>query len=278
MRRLKVKFYIQQYRKYIYIVVSAVLVGLIVFNINKINRSFLIENPTLFGVLGTLVGAVIGGSFSLMGSVWINSRQQKAVQNIKRKNVIYSPLYDELVDIQDRILVKNSYPNYIAFQKDMQTLMPHPQFTAWGRIKLDTRYLEVPSILVKQMEKLENSIHEYQMIRDNVNKEIEDILNTVLAENKLKKRSIAGIGYEISRSVLENKQVDLYHQAMEFGNDKQLDSSTRELVNKQIYEKCNSNLEVIKTRECYKKWQDIQKETIEMLGILIRQVLLLYEG
>ena len=278
MRKLKAKFFVQRYRKCIYIVIIVALVGFITINLNKINSSVIVQNPTLFGVIGTLVGAVIGGFFSLMGSVWINSRQQKAVQNIKRKNVIYSPLYDELVDIQDRILVENPFPNYIDFRKGMQTMTPRPQFTAWGRIKLDTRFLEVPSILIAQMERLENSIYEYQKIRSTVNEEIRDILNSVLTENKLKKCSIVNIGDVISRDILENKKVDLYHEAMEMGNEKQLDKQIRELVNKQIYEKCNSNLDVIKTRECYEKWLSIQKETIEILGILIKQVLLMYEG
>ena len=145
------------------------------------------------------------------------------------------------MDIQDRILVENPFPNYIVFRKGMQTMIPHPQFTAWGRIKSDTRFLEVPSILIAQMERLETSICEYQ-------------------------------------NILENKKIDLYHEAMEMGNEKQLDKQIRKLVNEQIYEKCNSNLDIIKTREYYEKWLSIQKETNEMLGILIKQVLLVYEG
>ena len=152
------------------------------FCLNKINSKVIIENPTLFGGVGTLVGAIIGGFFSLMGSVWVSSKQQRAVHNIKRKNVIYSPLYDELVDIQDRILVENPYPNYIVFQKGMQTIIPHPQFTAWGRIKSDTRYLEVPVILKKQMEQLELAVREYNDIRGKANDEIKKILNKILTK------------------------------------------------------------------------------------------------
>lgn len=43
----------------------------------KINGKIISDNPTMFGVAGTLIGAVIGGFFSLMGSVWVNSKQQK---------------------------------------------------------------------------------------------------------------------------------------------------------------------------------------------------------
>ena len=77
---------------------------LIIWGIPNVDLSFIVEDATLFGVVGTLLGAIIGGAFSLLWSVWINNRQQRAIQNIKRKNVIYSPLYDELIDIQNNIL------------------------------------------------------------------------------------------------------------------------------------------------------------------------------
>lgn len=278
MRKLKVRFFIQHYRKIIFIIAIIILLGLLMFCLNKINSKVIIENPTLFGVFGTLVGAIIGGFFSLMGSVWVSSKQQRAVHNIKRKNVIYSPLYDELVDIQDRILVENPYPNYIVFQKGMQTIIPHPQFTAWGRIKSDTRYLEVPVILKKQMEQLELAVREYNDIRGKANDEIKKILNKILKKNGLKKCSIINIGDVISGDVLSDNRIDLYHEEIAFENRKRLDKQTRDAINQQIYENCNNNHVVIKTRELYENWLMIQGETIEMLGILIKQVLVMYEG
>lgn len=278
MRKLKVRFFIQQYRKIIFIIIITILLGFLMFYLNKINAKAIIENPTLFGVIGTLVGAIVGGFFSLMGSVWVSSKQQRAIQNIKRKNVIYSPLYDELIDIQGRILVENPYPNYIVFQKGTQTIIPHPQFTAWGRIKSDTRYLEVPDILIKQMEQLELAVREYNDIRSEADDEIKKILNKILKKNGLKKCSIINIGDVISGDVLSNNRIDLYHEAMGFENEKHIDKQTRKAINQQIYENCNNNLVVIKTRELYENWLMIQRETIEMLGILIKQVFVMYEG
>ena len=208
-----------------------------------------------------------------MGSVWVSSKQQRAVHNIKRKNVIYSPLYDELVDIQDRILVENPYPNYIFFQKGTQTIISHPQFTAWGRIKSDTRYLEVPGILKKQMEQLELAVREYNDIRGKANDEIKKILNKILKKNGLKKCSLINIG-----DVLSDNRIDLHHDAIACENGKRIDKQTRDALNQQIYENFNNNRVVIKTRELYKNWLMIQRETIEMLGLLIKQVLVMYEG
>ena len=58
---------------------------MIIVGMTKMDFCALTENAGLFGVVGTLLGAFIGGLFSLMGSVWVNNKQQKAAQNIKEK-------------------------------------------------------------------------------------------------------------------------------------------------------------------------------------------------
>lgn len=117
MQGLKVKYWMEKHKKIIILFLGIAILVVIIWMVTNIDLSFIIEDATLFGVVGTLLGAVIGGAFSLLGSVWVNSRQQRAVQNIKRKNVIYSPLYDELVDIQNNILEQNPYSNYIVLKK-----------------------------------------------------------------------------------------------------------------------------------------------------------------
>ena len=278
MKRLKFSFFITKYRIVIIAVLVIALVGGVTLGMLQLDGDKIMENSTLFGVIGTLLGALIGGAFSLMGSVWVNSKQQRAVQNVKRKNIIYSPLYDELVDIQDHILRKNPYPDYIVFKKERQTILPHPQFSAWGRIKSDTRYLEVPDILAKQMEQLEESIHCYQEVRQKADDEIQNILNNVLKDNNLKTCSIINIGSVISGDILSQNEIDIYHKSMEIGEEKTIDEFTREKVNKEIYYRCNNAQTIIEVRKKYKEWLNIQKQTIEMLSILIKQVLVKYEG
>lgn len=278
MNLLKARVFLQKHKKIIIVSELGILFVILFLLCKSINKELVINNPTMFGVLGTLLGAIIGGVFSLMGSVWVNSKQQRAVQNIKRKNVIYSPLYDELVDIQNSILEQNPYPNYIVFKKDRQTILPHPQFSAWSRIKADTRYLEVPDLLRKQMDKLENSIHEYQEIRGIVNDEIKDILNSVLVDNGLSPCTIINIGEVISRDILSNRHIDIYHEAMEIGSDKSLNDTLRNTINAQIFQKAECTQSIIEVRKRYDNWINVQKKTIEMLSLLIKQVILLYEG
>ena len=278
MKQLKVKFFMLKHKRLLFLMVVIISVVLGIVGIGKINEKMISDNPTMFGVAGTLTGAVIGGFFSLMGSVWVNSKQQKATQNIKRKNVIYSPIYDELVDIHNRILIENPYPIIVRFEKGMQTMRPHPQFSAWRRIKADTRYLEVPDLLSKQMEQLENTVRKYQNIRGKASDEIQRIFNDILRKNGLAECSIRNIGEVISKNILSNSRTDIYGEAMEFDGKKKLDTCMRMKINNEIYDRCNRNSVVLETRLCYENWLKIQSEAIQMLGLLIKQVLLKYEG
>ena len=278
MKVLEIKFFLQRHRKIIAVIVIIVLIGLFVLGLERIDINVVVRNSTMFGVIGTLLGAVVGGVFTLLGSVWVNSKQQKAVQNVRRKNVIYSPLYDELIDIQNRILKLNPYPTYVLFKKGPQTMDPHPQFSAWGRIKADTRYLEVPDILIKKMEQLEATIHKYQSIRGKASDEIQTILNDVLRDNRMQVCNIRNIGDVISCDILSDNKIDIYHTAMEIGERKQLDNQIREIINKQVYDKANTNQVVLDTREYYMDWLKIQRETINIIGLLIKQVIIKYAG
>lgn len=99
---------------------SFVALYMTIVGMTKMDFCTLTENAGLFGVVGTLLGAFIGGVFSLMGSVWVNNKQQKAAQNIKRKNIIYSPLYDELINIQNNILDKILFLGILNLKRDLK--------------------------------------------------------------------------------------------------------------------------------------------------------------
>lgn len=276
MKKLKINFWFQRHRKLLVFVMSFVALYMIIVGMIKMDFCALTENAGLFGVVGTLLGAFIGGLFSLMGSVWVNNKQQKAAQNIKRKNIIYSPLYDELINIQNNILEQNPFPLYIEFKKGPQTMLPHPQYDAWRRIKSDTRYLEVPDCLKKQIEKLESTIYDYIEYRYKANVEVQTILNNTLSENGLSKCEISSMGEFLSSDILENKKIDFYNKAMM--SDDNIDNDRKNIFNEEILTKCNENMIIIATRKRYYAWCEVQKQTIEMLSIMIKQILLKYEA
>lgn len=279
MRGLKIRFWFEKNRKLliVFMTIICIYLSLIIWRNVKLDISFIVEDAALFGVMGTLLGAVIGGAFSLLGSIWINNRQQRALQNVKRKNVIYCPLYDELVDIQNNILMQNPFPSRISFEKQTQTMIPYPQYDAWRRIKSDTRYLEVPDFLKIQIEKLEKSICQYINKRECVNNEIQRILNEVLVKNELEPCCISNIGSFLSRDILLNNGVDIYEKTIVLNNKDKIDDKKIGEVNNQVWALCNSNPIVGEVRACYDEWQKIQRQTIEMLSIMIKRVLLKYE-
>jgi len=125
------------------------------------------NNPgAIISVIGTLLGAVIGGVCTLGGSILINYFEQKKANTIRRKDKIYVPLYNELKVIHNEILKNNPCPSTIAFEKRQQHLLKYPQYVVWGEIKNDDRYFEVSPELNEAMEKLYKAIGEYKEKRE----------------------------------------------------------------------------------------------------------------
>lgn len=278
MKKLKIKLFFRKRRKVVNCILLVLFTLLAISVIKMSCVQQITVNQTTFAVIGTLLGALIGGFFSLYGSILVNFKQQRRLQNINRKNVIYSPLYDELVDIQDNILIQNPYPDYILFKKSKQTIRPHPQFTVWGEIKLDSRYLEVPDILSKQMDKLESAIINYSSVRANVNSAAAKIFNTTLSENDLPQHKLTHIGSYISQALLAGLETDVYDQSLAFGTERITDELTKQKINSQIFEKANHDETILDVRQKYTEWLKIQKETIELLSLLIRQIIQEYES
>ena len=77
MNLLKARVFLQKHKKIIIVSELGILFVILFLLCKSINKELVINNPTMFGVLGTLLGAIIGGVFSLMGSVWVNSKQQR---------------------------------------------------------------------------------------------------------------------------------------------------------------------------------------------------------
>ena len=68
---IKIKFFITKYRIVIIVVLVIALVGGVALGMLQLDGDKIMGNSILFGVMGTLLGALIGGVFSLMGSFWV---------------------------------------------------------------------------------------------------------------------------------------------------------------------------------------------------------------
>lgn len=60
MKVLEIKFFLQRHRKIIAVIVIIVLIGLFVLGLERIDINVVVRNSTMFGVIGTLLGAVVG--------------------------------------------------------------------------------------------------------------------------------------------------------------------------------------------------------------------------
>ena len=97
-----------------------------------------------------------------------------------------------------------------------------------------------------------------------------------MSENGLSKCEIINIGKVLSSDILENKKNDFYNEAMM--SDDNIDNDRKNIFNEVMLTKCNENMIIIETRKRYYAWCEVQKQTIEMLSIMIKQVLLKYEA
>ena len=61
-------------------------------------------------------------------------------------------------------------------------------------------------------------------------------------------------------------------------SDDNIDNDRKNIFNEVMLTKCNENMIIIETRKRYYAWCEVQKQTIEMLSIMIKQVLLKYEA
>ncbi len=156
----------------------------------------------------------------------------------------------------------------------------HPQYTAWQRIQNDTRILQTPDVLVDQLNRLYTSVEEYINNRYRVNEAIKETLNKVLIEEINLSCPIINIGDVISHDILLNNNKNLFEDRSLFFQEEDLTEFTQEKlerVNRKIYEECLELKEVIEIKELYNTWLYEQRNTIELLSILIKTINLKYE-
>ena len=278
MEKLKFKIYVYKHRKILAIIFTFVVIFFLVKIYKSYNFTKISNNPTTFGVIATLLGAVIGGIFTLLGSIWVNKREQKSIYNLRRKKIIYSPLYDELINIKMNILEENQYPGYIVFGIRQQTIIPHPQYSAWDRIKNDTRYLEVPLLLKDQMEKLYDTLREYISIRNSADAEIKEIVNKVLVMNGFEPSTIINLGEVLSSDILQGKDVDIFNEIY-FSKEKcNIYKEEVKKINLQILNFANELSSLNNIRRVYTIWMQEQDKAIDILSLLIKEIMQKYEG
>lgn len=278
MNLLKIKIFIAEHRIVLYVLF---IIGIIITIINfPISSTIFPKDSTMVGVVGTLLGAIIGGVFTLIGSIYVNNKQIIANSEIKRKNVIYRPLYDELLEIKEIIDKENSFPNRVEFGRGMQTIKRHPQISAWQRINKDSRKLDTPKILKKQYEKYFEIVKRYVDIRPDANNIIQDIINEVLKKKIGTECTISNLGYFVSSDILKNgrnSNVIREHCKDSLKDKIEISDDIWDEIEKEIYDILENNIKIKNIKNSFYNWTKVQDETIELLELLILEINIKYE-
>ncbi len=240
------------------------------------------DEPALIGVIGTLLGAFVGGIFTLVGTVFINREQIRIQTKIRRKNVIYKPLYDELMEIHYKILKDNPYPSKVEFSKGAQTIRPDPQFSAWSRMKMDTRYLETPTKLREILNLLEDKMKEYNDYRKKIVGPIQSELEHVLSEIIGDDRHKWPVGEDVVSAILIGDRIELeknktwqYHLQTE---KKDIGESDKIKITDKLLKNCTENEDIKLMRQTYADWQQIEESAISLLEAMIQNISTTCEG
>lgn len=276
LKKLRAEVCLRQHKKPVWILIGAVFLVLVYLNYSTIVAIVNMVNnleSTKVGVLGTLLGALIGGIMTLFGSVWVNSKQQKAKKYIMRKNLIYSPLYDELVKKKEEAFSEQRYPRNVWFVRDEQKLMNSIEFSVWERIKLDTRYLEVPNELIQQMKLFQETVEQYLSALEDTALEVEAIIKEVFEENGKPVQTFDGLAKSVTSIIMSDENENLYNVIC-LGKE---DTEISKKIDAEIRKKVKENPKAKKLEEAYNSWKSVHEQTIELLGLMIQQVLTKYE-
>lgn len=281
LKKPKIQLFWAKYGRWIIAGITLLATVAIIFLFYKFNLIEKISswNGETVAVIGTLLGAIIGGVFTLIGSIYVNKKQLKAQTHIKRKNLIYKPLYDELCEIENDVLTANPYPSMIFFETLDRASQKFPQYAVWGRIKSDTRYLETPQILIEEVDRLFEKIDNYLKARSNNNEMMTELANNILQEVIGTKCSIINLGDSIIHHALNDAGEEVFKSYKDCLKEKvEVTDEQWKQADDKFYEKCRENEIIINIKSEKQEWDSQQKRVIELLTELIQYVNIKYEG
>ena len=274
-----VKLYYIKYRRYIRWILSLLCLGLLLYFMPKFESTLtkVYQSSTLVGVISTLLGAIVGGIFTLIGSISVSKHQQKAQTQIRRKNVIYKPIYDELIKNYNDFSQDEPYTGTIVVGENIYGYRNIPQYSAWDRIKKDSRWLEVPSSLAKELNSLEKIINKYIEQRHIASTSITKSLNDLLFTQAQASCPLRNSGDMLLESVLSPKEFDLFKELVFFIKPTIEDDKKKDEIQKLFLRRCKSDQALRLVHDYYADWKQQEKRVITLLELTIRHISVRYE-
>ncbi|WP_215112412.1 MULTISPECIES: hypothetical protein [unclassified Exiguobacterium] len=281
--KVKLDYFFERNKTWFYsvIILLLALLTLYIFFLLQSTTVNMNISASMIGIFGAILGAIVGGVLTLFGSIYVNNNQMRSKSAIQRKNIIYKPLYDELIEVRNILNESNPYPTYVTFTKGQQTIKPHPQFSAWGRIKNDSRYIQTPRYLSEGMEELYEVVIEYLESFPKASDEIQNRINELLYERHKTKFTLMNLSdILISGLILKNNpKGELFKDYFEMGLNPRKSLTEEEIIEFEnlVYEECHKLNSVKQLIESYNKWIEKQDNLINMLSSLIKLISMKYE-
>lgn len=149
-------------------------------------------------------------------------------------------------------------------------MKPHPQYAEWRKIELDSRYLQIPAELKRQMERLFGALDGYLTKRKGASDEVKRILDSVLEELKLPPCRMENFGSVVLGDVMGGKRKGIYGESMYFMEEDVLDEAVIEKVNTRFYEMADESIILKDMKDVYNGWMREEEMVIKILELLIR--------
>ena len=268
---LKIRFGAQKYKKVIIALLCGfVLMALIYYGVRGMIPQMSVEE----GSFSALLGELVGGFFSLAGSIGVAKMQQKSQREILKKNTIYKPLYDELMKNDDILRGENPFPMEVWCDTNPRTIVESPSFAAWNRIQRDNRLLDVPESIQTQMNDLEKTIERYLRLRRGVGTPVQKICYETLKAQGKETVLFTNIGDMVSDAVLNTDINGVLEYITEYNNKTEDDKK----IAQEIYNACLETEDIRKIKELQKKWRDMQNGILDELAMRIKYISMKYEG
>lgn len=224
-----------------------------------------------------IIGALIGGFLTLLGSICVFNKQQKAQKMIRQKGVIYKPLYDELMLMHNTVLKKMPFPNRIYFET-VSSNHGCPQYTVWGRIKNDSRLFEVAPNIRKNMDALYIAINAYKERIKSAEKAADKICKEVVrAFPNLEQFEGLEIGSSLLPHILQDEcPADSFW--LRPGHDDCIPLEEKGHIWNIIMEQARNNEDINSLKDSYAKWNEAEEKALKSLEKRIKYINYEYEG
>ncbi|KMY31716.1 hypothetical protein ACZ11_05800 [Lysinibacillus xylanilyticus] len=275
----KLYIYLQKYSKIFVMLAVLTIIGISYLLSPFINLININIDDSWVGVVGAIIGAIVGGILTMFASIYVHNNQLRAESAIQRKNIIYKPLYDELMDIKYLLDEENPYPRMVVFKEASQTMVRYPQYKVWESIKRDSRYLQVPQYLINDFTVIKENIESYLKELEAASNEVQVTVNAILLERYKTQCNIINFGETIIKKIMQKDEyiMDSYLELHALNPSIEMQKEDIVELNDLIITNCWELNSVKNLNYAREMWVKSQNELIDTLKDLITLINIKYE-